>query len=280
MKISRISETPFHTIAYEVVTAGAKRIVPATLPLLDAVVDHLPTGVEAIVVAADLQGREPRWQAASSPAATEPRLLGELLADELEVLSEIDALPALDKVGVILAGDMFAKPDLSGRGGKGDVRGVWHAFARECRWVVGVAGNHDAYTANPSPPPPAQVVFDKEPGLHLLDGDCVDLDGMSVAGISGIVGNPRRPWRRDEPAFAAAVRKLASDAPEILVLHDGPDVADTDLRGWKSIRKAIESAPPQLVIRGHDHWTTPLGTLANGSQVLNVDSRVVVLRTE
>ena len=278
MKISRVSETPFHMIPYEAVTSGAKRIVPVTLPLFDAVVDQLPAGMEAIVAAADLQGREPRWQAVESQGVAEPRLLGELLADELEVLSEIGALPALDKVGVILAGDMFAKPDLGGRGGKGDVRGVWRAFARRCRWVVGVAGNHDTFGANL--PTPGQAQFEGEPRIHLLDGNSVGLDGMNVAGISGIVGNPRRPWRGDEGAFAEAVRKVASAAPEILVLHDGPDIANTDLRGWESIRKALEAAPPQLIIRGHDHWSRPLGTLANGSQVLNVDSRVVVLRTE
>jgi hypothetical protein len=32
-----------------------------------------------------------------------------------------------------------------------------------------------------------------------------------------------------------------------------------------------------LVIRGHKFWKEPVGTLSNGTQVLNVDSRVVVI---
>jgi hypothetical protein len=44
------------------------------------------------------------------------------------------------------------------------------------------------------------------------------------------------------------------------------------------LRQVLESLPPALVVCGHDHWDSPLTTLDNGSQVLNVAGRVVVLR--
>jgi hypothetical protein len=43
------------------------------------------------------------------------------------------------------------------------------------------------------------------------------------------------------------------------------------------VRHALEAAPPTLLVRGHDHWPVPLATLANGTQVLNVEGRVVVM---
>jgi hypothetical protein len=35
-----------------------------------------------------------------------------------------------------------------------------------------------------------------EPGIRLLDGDMAELDGLRVAGLGGVVGNPNRPHRR------------------------------------------------------------------------------------
>jgi hypothetical protein len=71
--------------------------------------------------------------------------------------------------------------------------------------------------------------------------------------------------------------QLAAAGLDILVSHDGPNVEGTDLPGWPSVRRTLESSPATLVIRGHDHWPTPLATLANGTQVLNVEGRVCVL---
>ncbi len=100
MRVLSIQEDPFHVIPYENAASGG-RIVPETLPMLRGVIDELPGGLEAIIAAADLQGRAPRKQAGS-----EPLLLGDLLARELDVLSERALLPPLDDVGVILAGDL------------------------------------------------------------------------------------------------------------------------------------------------------------------------------
>ena len=51
------------------------------------------------------------------------------------------------------------------------------------------------------------------------------------------------------------------------------------LRGAPSIRQALERLRLQLVVRGHAYWKQPPVELTGGMQVLNVDGRVVILRT-
>lgn len=242
------------------------------LPLITARVTDLPTGLDAIIATADLQGhvRTPRDDGM-------PRLLGEHLAEELEVLAEVGEIPPLQNVGVILAGDLYARPQQDRRGGSGDVRSVWQAFADRCRWVVGVAGNHDMF--GPEWSLPDLKEFMKRPKIHLLDGGFIELDGFRIGGLSGIIGNPKKPLRRLEQDFSAEVARLASLGSDILVMHDGPDVEATDLYGWASVRIALERSRPTFVIRGHAHWDNPLATLVNGTQVLNIDARVVVIRS-
>lgn len=64
----------------------------------------------------------------------------------------------------------------------------------------------------------------------------------------------------------------------MLLLHEGPEVPGTNLRGNAVIREAVEPWSRLLVICGHCHWDAPLATLARGTQVLNVDARAVLLR--
>jgi len=243
------------------------------LSLIAASAADLPDEVEAILVTGDLQGREPRT--AARPTG---RLLGEALAERLETLAAEGSVPPLDRTGVILVGDFYTGPAMDRRGTSGDVRSVWRGFADRCRWVTGVAGNHDMFGSDWSD----QHVraFADQPGIHLLDGDCVELDGLRIAGISGIVGNPRRPLRRSEDQFVAEIDRLAALAPDILVMHDGPDIPGMAAKGWPSIRQALERCAPMLVIRGHAYWKEPLATLSNGAQVLNADGRALLLMRE
>ncbi len=44
------------------------------------------------------------------------------------------------------------------------------------------------------------------------------------------------------------------------------------------LREALEKARPTLVVRGHAYWELPMAVLPNGTQILNVDARVVVVR--
>lgn len=270
MRIVSIEESPFHLLPYRNVS-GDRRIVTATLPFLRAKVDALPAGLDAIIATADLQGREfPTNESANG------RLLGEHLAEYCAVLVEQGLLPALERTGVILAGDLYTRELLDKRGGSGDVREVWAAFVQRFRWVTGVAGNHDFFGRTPSVPD--FKAFLRQPKTHFLDGHVVELDGLKIGGLSGVVGDgTRKLFRREEKDFVSEIKRLGGTPLDLLVMHDGPDDGDTR-RGWPSMREALEQSRPTLVIRGHAYWESPLATLQNGTQVLNVDSRVVLLQ--
>jgi hypothetical protein len=237
------------------------------LPVLEGTVDALPDGVEALVVTSDLQGVE----LTRRPDAT-PRLLGEVVAERLAEHAAEGLLPPADRIGVILAGDLYGQPER--RGGLGDVREVWQAFARRFRWVAGVAGNHDHFGD-----PGAQARFGREDRIHLLDEDAAQLDGLVVAGVGGIIGDPKRPFRRAEGDFLLATVNVLDLDPDLLVLHEGPDVPRTypEQVGNAQVRAAIGDRLGLLVVCGHRYWPEPLAQLPHGPQVLNVDHRVVVL---
>ncbi len=48
-------------------------------------------------------------------------------------------------------------------------------------------------------------------------------------------------------------------------------------KGLSRIREEIEKKQTGLIIRGHVQWPEPLVTLGNGTQILNVDSKVFLL---
>ncbi|MEO1618527.1 MAG: metallophosphoesterase [Planctomycetota bacterium] len=240
-----------------------------SLPVHHGFVDVLPEGVSAIIATADLQGRETFESSGGGPI----RLLGEVLPAILaqEIIPELGVGDG--RIGVLLAGDFYTVPALDKRGGSGDVTSVWHAFFNTFDWVVGVAGNHDLFgdaATRPRFPKP----------MYFLDNDTVIVEELSIAGLSGIPGNPRRPWRRTEDDFVEALEGLLCDSPSIVVMHDGPDVPDLGHRGSPRMRQALDGSEPTLVVRGHAHWKEPLAELANGTQVLNVDARVAILTNE
>ena len=239
-----------------------------TLPVYLAEVDQLPDDLEAIVVTADLQGREVFPDRRKSDQL---RLLGEVLPEMLR--STLTGIGIADdaNVAAILAGDFYTYPDLKGRGGTGDVTQVWHSFADEYYWVAGVAGNHDTFGQS-------KRMSGSRAHVHFLDGDRITISGFEIAGLSGVIGNPKKNFRRTEEQFLSTVEQLLMSKTDILVMHDGPDGAKPGYRGIQEVRLIVEFTKPQLVIRGHSHWPEPLVELANGVQVLNVDATVVILK--
>jgi hypothetical protein len=267
MKILSIQSTPFAQLPYQN-ALGKGRVEQTRLPLLRATVDRLPLGVDAIVATSDLQGREP---AAGQPS---PRLLGQALPELLLELAEAGELPPPERTGVILAGDLYTVPGLTKRGGLGDVTPVWDAFTGPFRWVAGVAGNHDAFGGGPR----SLERYRRRGAGHLLDGDVVRLDALSLAGVSGVIGRPSKANRRREGEFIELLAGLLARRPDVVVLHQGPDVPGLRLRGHEGVRDALSLSDARLlVICGHCHWPTPLAELGGGVQVLNVDARAVIL---
>ncbi len=239
------------------------------LPVQVATVDKLPDGLAAIVVTGDLQGRE-HYQYQTSASL---RLLGEWLP---QVLCD-DVLPSLGlpagRIGALLAGDFYTVPNLDKRGGSGDVSEVWNTFGRWFSWVVGVAGNHDTFGREPVVPPRFS------PPLYFLDQESKVVDGMLIAGISGIVGSSNKPWRESEEEFEVYIHSLKNRQPDFLLMHDGPDAPELRQRGSSRIREALSGLSRTIVIRGHAHWDIPFVELTDGPQVLNVDARVIILRS-
>ncbi|MDP6943898.1 MAG: metallophosphoesterase, partial [Myxococcota bacterium] len=188
MRVIALEETPIHQVSYRTVGAGG-RVAFRSAPVVTGWVDALPGALQALVVTSDLQGVSPVDSDDEPPA-----LAGVLAAEDLGLLCACDELPPAEATGVLLAGDLYARPQLDRRGGRGDSRPVWRAFAERFRWVAGVPGNHDGYGATVE----EVRAFQSEPGIHLLDGDTVHLDGLDIAGVGGIVGNPRRDHRRDQ----------------------------------------------------------------------------------
>ena len=268
MKITSLSSDPIVQIPFLNAGRGQGGYYVERLPIFLAAVDELPDELDAVVATANLQGRE-RFE--ESPGGA-PRLLGETLPQQLaeDILPKfgIDAL----RTGSILAGDFYTVPALDKRGGSGDVTKVWEAFGREFRWVVGVAGNHDMFGESLHPNRATSA------NRHYLDGSCVTLDGLAIAGVGGVIGNPSRAHRRTEDGYVDALLEVLDEPVDILITHDGPEGPERGQRGSPRATYVLNELCPSLNIRGHSHWETPLVNLDGGTQVLNVDCRVVVLR--
>ena len=263
MRIRSVDVTPFHSFPYFNAASGGGTET-RQCSLFRAKADALPPEIQALVIASDLQG-----VVGSAPSS---QLLGVGLADELAALSATGRVPPLNAVGAVLAGDLFSAPRADKRGASGDVRDVWLAFASRFRFVVGVAGNHDTFGT-----PEELAALKATPGVHLLDGDVANLDGVVIGGVGGISGDPAKPQRRHEREFLRALRRVVDADAKVVVLHHGPDADRGRLRGSPEIRQALDRSGPRLVICGHVYWPEPLVDIRGGAQVLNADSRVVVV---
>lgn len=266
MWIPSLDSSPFFSFPQQV-AAGDSKTATYPLSLYRGTVKGLPASLDALLVASDLQGVAP------VAARGEVGLVGEALAGHLVDLAARREIPPLDRVGVVLAGDLYSSPGADERGASGDVRPVWRAFGRH-PWVAGVAGNHDTFGDTEA----ERARFSQEPKIVFLDGTLRGLDGLTVAGVGGIIGNPKKPRRRKESQFLGAVERLLQQRPSLLVLHHGPDVERGGLRGHPAIRRVLEAHQGELlVVCGHVYWPTPLADLSSDVQVLNADGRVVLL---
>lgn len=227
-------------------------------------VDALPDGCDGVLVTGDLQG------VASSPHGGDAVLLGLALADYLRVWAAAGLLPPPERLGVLLAGDLYSAPTADRRGATGDVTAVWLAFAGAgCRFVLGVAGNHDEVAADD--------VAAFGPHVALLDATTHTAGGLTVAGVSGVTGDPARPRRRTRPDFLRQISAATAARPDVLILHEGPP-GGIDQPGNEAVRAHLLPRPPALTICGHVHWRTPVAPLAD-HHILNVDARAILLTT-
>ena len=199
-------------------------------------------------------------------------MLGEVIVEYLIDLHRAGDIPHNKTCGIILAGDYWSRPDRKMKG-KGYVAHIWRELAQRFRWAIGVAGNHDFFGKLTE----FQELNSTRYNLKILDDACKKIDGIMIAGISGVVGNVNKSFNRTMDEYVQTVTRLVNINPDILVMHDGPDYMAYP--GQPYIREALRGSE-SLIIRGHKHWNEPLQTIEGGPQVLNVNGRIVILKTD
>jgi len=265
IRISHLEDQPFALLPYKNAAPKNKGVQRNLLPVT-AGRWTATTDVDQWLLASDLQG------VALSPACGVDVLLGEALAEHAVFASWWP--PGFDpaRTGVLLAGDLFSAPSADVRGASGDVTDVWDAFAQQFACVVGVAGNHDLFDV-----PNWKRLRHLDSTCRLLDGDVATVGGLRIGGVSYVAGNPRRPGRIETDTWLGRLRAVVAADVDILVLHEGP----TDARGKQGslfVNDVLDDAGfDGLVVCGHRHWKRPL--LDRGHQVVNVDSRALLLRS-
>jgi len=269
--IDNISHVPLHCIDYKNVSRE-KKLVTEVLELKSVFVKDLPENLDAIIITGDLQGRVPGSSDRKTIFESNP-LLGLVLADEISILQEMRELPPKEKTGVILTGDFYTDPDLKRRGITGDVSGVWEAFTEISRWVVGIAGNHDVFSEKWKEWREVEV---PNP-IKAIDGDIVRIDSLQIAGISGIIGNPRRPFRKNESNYLKILENLIVRNPDILILHESPFLSKFQ-PGHRAVPVELLDKQLNLCITGHVSWQQPLAHLKKNGQILNCHERVFILK--
>ena len=266
LHITDIDDDPFHYLPAVHTAPGARGVDYSPIPFWRARATGMLDGLNALVVTSDLQAYD-----TDEVPARERELIGHGVARELDALADAGVIPELVTCGALLAGDLYAIATLDKRGGLGDVDAIWDSFLERFRWVAGVGGNHDSFSGRTD-----LDAFPKTTARHALDGDASELDGLHVAGISGLIGSSRRPWRRRAEQWRALAGDLLAAEPDVFVLHQGPEAGE--LPGHAEVNAALEGLEsPPLVVCGHVHWDTPLAVTSSGAQVLNVDFRVVVI---
>jgi len=218
-------------------TVGVKRV-----PIMVFDADGLPPAVDAVMMTADLQG--------SAGTDADPVLPLEALVPALDNHARNGEIPALDRTVAVLAGDFWARLDASKRGGEGDIRGAVRAVREAFLGVALIAGNHDWFGDHPSD----LTAFGREHEIALASDRLVDVHGVRIAGVDGVVGDPaRRSFRRPLAKFVAAVDQAARHRPDIVLLHQGP-ARGTDRRPEvPEIRAACLKFHGGLVVFGHTY---------------------------
>ena len=252
--IKRIHLEPFYTMPYK--TASSRGVPePKQLQFFQAYSEDLPPQISSLVLTSDLQGRE---------IGQKNRLLGCALAEELEALHRQGVIPYSCLVAI--CGDLY--PDCHKRGGTGPVDEVFFALNSICDQVVAVLGNHDEL---------ADPISALPPNVSILDGETKTSLGICVGGVGGVIGDPKRYLRRTEEAFLQRLESVTAVAPDLLLLHQGPDDPANFRKGDPSIRLSLETGYAGLTVFGHTRWNdSPLIQLGDG-QALNVDGRVIVV---
>ncbi len=155
--------------------------------------------------------------------------------------------------------------------------------------VVAVLGNHDFESAQQDEV--RRVLVDA--GVHVLDGDAVEIQGVGFAGVKGFAGGFGRgalgPW--GEPVIKQFVQEALNEALKlesalarlttrhrIAVLHYAP-IRETvegepiEIHPWlgcSRLEEPLGRFEVSAVVHGHAHRGSPEGRTSTGIPVYNV----------
>jgi len=156
--------------------------------------------------------------------------------------------------------------------------------------VAGVLGNHDMESGKADDV--RKIIADA--GVHMLDGDAVDLKGVGIAGVKGFGGGFGQralgPWGEtiikqfvreavDEALkLEAAFARLRRTESLVALLHYSPIAATVEgepleiypFLGSSRLEEPIGRYPVSLVLHGHAHRGKPQGATKGGVPVYNV----------
>ncbi len=264
LKIIRINPEPIESIEYFTIPHGAMSTEKFQLPIYVGEIAGLPKSIDSVVVTSDLQG-VCRFEHASDV------LLGEVLAESLSLIYEM-YLPQLNihQSWAFLCGDLYA--NLEKRGSSGNPFSVWQAFAQHFAQVIGIAGNHDDFGADLNR-------LKQIENVHFLANDLLQLKGLKIAGLSGIIGRTDKNFRLEEQFYLKEKKKLLRQQPDMLLTHLSPHLAEYGFLGEPQLTRILEKYADNLVCCGHSHWdTSQVVALKNDTQTLNADSKVFILQ--
>lgn len=266
IRIDSIDSAPLVTIDYACPgPEDDKR--DGNLPIISALASFLPNSLDALILTAGLKGV--RGIPEISPGCP----LGVAVAIWLEAMSAAGALPRCTRTGVILAGGFDMDQSSDYRDEVGAATAVWYAFSKRWKWVAGVTGEGDSPV-----PDQYQLGSSTRKGSFLLDGQSIDLDSLRIGGIGGILENGCDRDGQPRAEHSRILSGLAGVGVDMLVIHECPCGGSDRWPGSGIMKELLEDLPPMLVVCGHDYWDSPLLTLDNGTQILNVAQRVVVLK--
>jgi Icc-related predicted phosphoesterase len=180
--------------------------------------------------------------------------------------------------------------DLTDHGRPEQAQGLCRALAQGIRVpIVAVLGNHDFESGQDE----ALRQLFRDAGVHLLDGDAIEIHGVGFAGVKGFCGGfgARALGAWGEPMIKTFVQESISEAlkleaalarlratPRVALLHYSPVVSTVEgepleiypFLGSTRLEDPLVRYDVDVVFHGHAHHGQAEGRTAGGAPVYNV----------
>ena len=179
--------------------------------------------------------------------------------------------------------------DLTDHGSEDEARLLARELTAAKIPIIAVLGNHDYEAGKPE----AVASIFREVGVHVLDGDSVEIGGVGFAGVKGFAGGfgerALQPW--GEPSIKAFVHEAVGEALKlesalaklrtalrVAVLHYSPTHLTLEgeppeiypFLGSSRLEEPLTRYPVAAAFHGHAHRGRLEGRTRDGAPVYNV----------